>query len=138
MGLILVTGVGIVCFVLLYVAFNIDRNEHLFLKSLFIFIALGLLLIIPKNAIDEAQNCQVVLDTITEVTTVAGFIPIGDCKLFFDDGTNATMTANIANETYEYTKPSGFLTTGVHQWNITCSGLDEDTLSLTESVAVFP
>lgn len=136
MGLVLIVGIGIICFILLYLAFNIDQ-KHMLLKLLLIFFAFGLLILIPRGAIDEADNCQVVLTSKTTINTTAGFVSGADCLISFDDGTNGTMIEDSISKTYNFTKGSGFLVSGVRNWNVTCSAVDEDTITTQDTIAVF-
>lgn len=60
--LALVIGVGVIAFLLFYFAFNLD-NEHFILKYLVIFLAIGLLFLVPKVIIDYPSSCDLVVSS---------------------------------------------------------------------------
>ena len=65
----LLIGVGIISFLLLYLAFNLDK-EHVYLKLLIIFVVVFMLILIPKQTLDFKDSCEAVVDnkTITNET----------------------------------------------------------------------
>lgn len=136
MTLSLVVGIGIVCFLLLYFAFNLD-SKHNLLKFILIFFSLGLLILIPKGTIDESNHCEVVLDTQTDINTTAGFISGASCEITFGDTGTFSMTEDTASEWYVYNRTAGFSTSGSKQWNVTCTALDEDDLILIDYVRIY-
>lgn len=73
-GLELVAGVGILCFLVLFIAFNLDE-EHYLLKLLCVFFFLGLMLLIPKATIDYSNHCDFVQlnSTVTGNTTAYSY-----------------------------------------------------------------
>lgn len=59
--LALIIGIGIICFLLLYLSFNLDKS-HTLLKILLFFLFLGALNLIPKAIIDNYDTCELVLN----------------------------------------------------------------------------
>jgi len=57
MSLALIVGISVVCFALLYSAFNVDK-EHTLLRIILIMSALFLLLLVPKSNLDDKDNCS--------------------------------------------------------------------------------
>lgn len=60
--LVLVIGTGIVSFFLLIFSHTLDESHYL-LKLLSLFFALGILIMIPKAALDSRQLCESVINT---------------------------------------------------------------------------
>lgn len=56
-----VVGLGIVCFLLIYFAFQLDKREHFLLQLLVVFFFLTLILLIPKALLDNKDKCQTVV-----------------------------------------------------------------------------
>ena len=67
MALSLILAIGIVCFLILKIAFNLDE-QHFLLKLLLIMITLSIMILIPKVAVDTNDHCDFVLSN----TTVSG------------------------------------------------------------------
>jgi hypothetical protein len=69
----------------------------------------------------------------TNVTN-GNYIPGATCIIAFDDATSGTMvdTGSI----YNFTKLTGFATTGVHLWNVTCNETGYETLTAYDSVMI--
>jgi len=63
----LVIGLGIIAYLFLYFAFQLDQ-EHFLLKILLVFFAISTMILIPKASISD--NCNVIVDNTTE--TVVG------------------------------------------------------------------
>lgn len=61
----IIFGIGIVCFILAYLASNIDDKEHVFLKFILFFAVIFMLLFIPKINIDEKDNCKMMVENMT-------------------------------------------------------------------------
>ena len=62
MSLELIIGIGITAFLLLYFSSQWDNKEHFLLKLLIGFLFLGLLILIPKVAIDNPDTCEIVIN----------------------------------------------------------------------------
>ncbi len=60
----LVLGLGISGFLMLYLAFKLEK-EHGFLKLILIFFFFFMLLLIPKVAVDDKNYCDFVVQNIT-------------------------------------------------------------------------
>ena len=136
MALALTVGIGIIAFILVYIAFNIDKKEHLILKLLFIFSAIGLLLFIPSNAIDESQNCQTLLTGNLEKLITNQFITDALCIVNYDDSTSGNMTENELSRHYNNTKSAGFISQGLHTWNVTCSADSFSPVSANNNISI--
>lgn len=69
-SLVMVIGIGVISFFLLYFANTIDK-EHYLLKLLSLFFAVGILIFIPKVALDSRTTCEPVIanTTIADNTT---------------------------------------------------------------------
>ena len=66
MALELIIGLGIVSFLLLYFAFNLNaEGGHFLLKLLFVFFFFATLMLIPKTALDARTQCSIVVSNIT-------------------------------------------------------------------------
>lgn len=74
-GLAIITGIAITSFLLLYMAFNLEK-QHGFLKILTIFAAVFILLYIPQLTVDLDKDCAVLTD--------------GSYKCFYSNGTAVT------------------------------------------------
>lgn len=83
-----VLAVGIICLVLLFLAFRLDNNEHKTLKFLCIFFFIGLLVLIPKAIIDDKDNCSFEINTTTVNATTNTTSYTYD--YFCSDSTNTT------------------------------------------------
>ena len=59
--LTLMIGVIMACVLILLLAYILDK-EHVYLKFILLFAMVFLLLLIPKSALDEEQNCEKVLN----------------------------------------------------------------------------
>ena len=64
----LIIGISIVALGILYFTFKWDEKEHLFLRLLGSFFFVGLLILIPKVALDYNDNC----DFVVNQTNVSG------------------------------------------------------------------
>lgn len=60
-GLIQVFGIGIAIFLMLFISFNIDEKKHFLFKLVTLFFAIGLLLLLPKTAMDYKNHCEFVV-----------------------------------------------------------------------------
>lgn len=60
----LIIGVGIIAFILAYMAFQLDQ-QHWPLKILLIFFTVYMLLLIPKTILDYPPNCSTVITNQT-------------------------------------------------------------------------
>jgi len=60
----LIAGIGIVCFLLLYFAFNL-KEEHFLMQLLTLFFFVFLMFLIPKAALDYNDNCGMVINQTT-------------------------------------------------------------------------
>lgn len=56
-----IIGICIVAFGILYFTFLWDKKEHLILRLLGSFFFVGLLILVPKTALDNSENCEFVL-----------------------------------------------------------------------------
>jgi hypothetical protein len=66
MVLELVLGLGIVSFLLLYFAFNLNaEGGHFLLKLLMVFFFFAILMLIPKATLDAKTNCEFVVSNVT-------------------------------------------------------------------------
>lgn len=90
MSLELIIGIGITAFLLIYFAFQWDK-EHFLLKLLVSFLFLGLLILMPKAIIDNPDTCDIVLNN----TTICPYC----CNW-----TNSTCSVNGSIENYDYTQ----------------------------------
>lgn len=63
-ALALIVGIGIVCFILLYFAFNLEK-QHIVLKLLLILTSMSLLILVPKAGLDYKDNCDIVVENST-------------------------------------------------------------------------
>lgn len=68
MALDLILGIGITAFLIIYFAFQWDKEEHWLLQLICSFVFIFLIMLIPKAAIDNEDYCQVTLmnETITQ------------------------------------------------------------------------
>ena len=64
----MIIGIGIASFLLLYFAFNLDK-EHYLLKLLAAFFFLSILILIPKSLIDDKNFCEIVVSNTTYFNT---------------------------------------------------------------------
>jgi hypothetical protein len=62
----LIISIGIVCFLLMYLALNLDK-EHFFLKFFLVGFIFALLFLIPKAVIDSQETCEIVLNNTEEI-----------------------------------------------------------------------
>lgn len=63
----MVIGAGIVSFIMLYFAFNLDK-DHYAMRLITVFFALGILLIVPAMLVENIDNvCDVVVSNSTQV-----------------------------------------------------------------------
>ena len=113
MSLALVVGVGIVMAVMLFMAFNLDK-EHEFLKSILIIFSFAMLLIIPASIFDNCDNCDTFISNQTELYVYGNNFT--DNSIHWDEvhsGDNPDFSDKILNEpdgvflfhkniTYEY------------------------------------
>ena len=60
-ALSLIIGIGVVCFLLLYFAFNL-KEQHFLLQLLALFFFIFLMFLIPKAALDYNDNCGMVIN----------------------------------------------------------------------------
>lgn len=63
-ALTLIIGIGIAGFLMLYLAFKLER-EHYLLRLILIFFFFYALILIPKAAMDEKNYCDFVVKNIT-------------------------------------------------------------------------
>lgn len=61
-----IVGIGTICFLLIYFAFQWDRKEHYLLQLLISLFFVFLLLLIPKVLVDNPDTCQIVTLTANE------------------------------------------------------------------------
>jgi hypothetical protein len=73
--LILVAGVGVSCFLLLYLAFRCLDKEHVLWRLLTVFFVLFMITIIGKIGHDSGTYCQLYVENTTVVgdTTTLGY-----------------------------------------------------------------
>lgn len=71
----IITGIGMVSFLLFYLAFNLDR-EHWVLKIMTVAMGVLILLFIPQAAIEGDKDCTILND--------------GSYKCFYSNGTAVT------------------------------------------------
>lgn len=91
MAVDVVIGVGIACFLLAYIAFQInrERKEFMVLAVILLVLSMLLMMLIPKHLIDDESRCEIVVanatvsgnDTLYQYTTA--------CNL---DGSNTRIT----------------------------------------------
>lgn len=61
----LVAGLGVVCFLAMYLMTVLDEEKHLILRLLLLFFVVSMMLLIPKATIDGATQCDVVINSTT-------------------------------------------------------------------------
>lgn len=88
MAIYTIIGIGIACALVLYFAFQWDKKEHFLLQLLASFFFVSLLLLIPKAALDNQNNCNIVIanETISFNTTSY------DYKYFCEENISNTET----------------------------------------------
>jgi len=61
------------------------------------------------------------------------------CSVSFDDGSGPfSMTFNGSGDgQHNYTKNAGFATTGLHDWNVTCTATGFTNLTATDDIQIF-
>jgi len=62
----LIIAIGVVCFLLLYFAFNL-KEQHFLMQLMALFFFVFLMFLIPKAALDYEQNCAMVLNQTKEI-----------------------------------------------------------------------
>lgn len=67
----IIFGVGITSFLLVYFAYKID-DTHPVMRFITVFVAIAMLLIIPKAIIDYPTNCSIIVDEQNTTSSVAG------------------------------------------------------------------
>ena len=67
--LVLIVGLGLFCFLLLYIFNSLKENnlEQNILKLILLVFVIGLLILIPKIALDSNTVCELVLDNTQDV-----------------------------------------------------------------------
>lgn len=64
-----IIGIAAICFLLVYILFSLDP-EHFLLKLLLLLMFLVCLHLMPKVLIDNADNCEIVLNSTVEDTSI--------------------------------------------------------------------
>lgn len=67
-----ILGIGIVCFLVLYLAFKLD-DKHTPLKVLFLFFTIYLFLLIAKDVYDNKDFCEVIVQNKTVSGSVTSY-----------------------------------------------------------------
>jgi len=93
MTLGIILAVGIISFLLLYLAFNLDK-EHVYLKLLIIFVVVFMLILIPKQTLDFKDTCEVVVDNKTIINETTSYEYSEFCI------NNPNNTANVFYKVY--------------------------------------
>ena len=71
MELAMVFGIGLVCFLLIYLAFNLEKKHFLF-QLILLFFAFSSLMLIPKGLIDIEDSCELKLNYTESYINGAG------------------------------------------------------------------
>ena len=79
-GIAPILGIFAVCFLLLYLSFNIDSSKHKFLQLIILCFVVGVSILIPKIAMDYTNNYN---STLTFFTAVTWFIRVFWVYMFF-------------------------------------------------------
>jgi len=96
--LALIIGIGIICFLLLYLAFNLDKS-HTLLKILLFFLFLSALNLIPKAIIDNYDDCELVLNNTQEIYVYGNYF-----EGYHWDGYNTTAPLQTDKNAYLFHK----------------------------------
>lgn len=65
MSLSVVVGVGLVCFLMVYLMNSLDNEKHWVMKLLILFFVVSTMLLIPKASYDSTRQCDLVLANVT-------------------------------------------------------------------------
>lgn len=88
-GINLMFGIGILLFLVLYTAFNLE-NKHFLLKALLVATVFFTFMLIPKAAIDTADYCDTYVTGAN--TSVANYTTYSYERICFDNPYNTEET----------------------------------------------
>lgn len=78
-GLLLLIGIGIVCFILVCLSYSFD-NEHKVIKIGLLLFVMFLLTLIPKVLVDESSRCQVEINSTTTIGNTTSYTYLSTCN----------------------------------------------------------
>ena len=88
--LVLISGIGVVAFLILFLGFKCMDKEHVFWRLLSVFFVLYLLTMVGKVAQDSGSYCQLYVANSTEISTnTTSFDYVERC--FDEEETTHTM-----------------------------------------------
>lgn len=78
-GLVILIAVSFVICFLLFLAFKLDK-EHIFLKILILFMAIYMIYLVPKIAIDYSGDCVVMVNSSTTIGSTTTYTYLSECS----------------------------------------------------------
>ena len=97
-GIILILGLGIVSFLLLYLAFQCLDQEHIFLRLIITFFVIYLLFMVSRATEGNTTQCQPILNQ-TQTTTTYSYINASQINTTTTNETNTYGTYCIDDGT---------------------------------------
>ena len=73
MGSMVVIGVGITVFLLMFFSTIVDKEKHKHIRTFFLLVSLPLLFLIPASLTLDKEVCEVVLDNSTVVSNTTSY-----------------------------------------------------------------
>ena len=93
---LVIIGVAVICFLILYVMFNLRTKDQAFnvmFQVIGLAFFLGLIILIPKVAVDDEQFCNVVVEN---ATVSGGQTSYDYTRLCFDNPNDTSTTFFVA------------------------------------------